>query len=293
VVTGANSGLGFAIATEFARRGGQVIMACRSGIPEAGEKVKKISGSAKVEMRKVDLSSVKSIMEFADGLEKDNISIDVWVSNAGIAPPGSRQTDSGLDEMFLVNYFSKYILINTLLQRGIIPNKTWAGNRSAGDPVSRIIFVSSDSHQNASAIDYHEFGTYFEYGVRKAMNNYSYFKLVMNTYATELSRRINPDETTDVSVNVMCPGPVNTNIIRHAPWILRSILRLIFSIFFRSPEKAALPVAYLAASPEVEGKTNYYLHMFNPKNMDAKVYDPGEGTRLWNESKQLMEKVLR
>ena len=40
LITGANSGLGFALAVAFARKGAQVIMAGRSRIPEAGETVK-------------------------------------------------------------------------------------------------------------------------------------------------------------------------------------------------------------------------------------------------------------
>ncbi len=51
LITGANSGLGFAIAVQAAKRGAKVIMACRSQIPEAGEKVKKLSGSDNVEIR--------------------------------------------------------------------------------------------------------------------------------------------------------------------------------------------------------------------------------------------------
>ena len=34
LITGANSGLGFALAVELAKRGGRIIMACRSGIPK-------------------------------------------------------------------------------------------------------------------------------------------------------------------------------------------------------------------------------------------------------------------
>ena len=42
LVTGANSGLGFGIAVDMAKRGAHVLMACRRQIPEAGEKVEMI-----------------------------------------------------------------------------------------------------------------------------------------------------------------------------------------------------------------------------------------------------------
>ncbi len=155
----------------------------------------------------------------------------------------------------------------------------------------RIIFISSDSHQTASAIDYDEFGTYYPYGVKKAINNYSYFKLLLNTIATEFSRKLKSGDKIDVSVNVICPGPVNTDIIREAPLLLRLILRLIFSIFFQPPAKAAKPVAYLSISDDFADKTNLYLHMFNMKKMDQKVYDQQEGKRLWKESEKVWKKI--
>jgi NAD(P)-dependent dehydrogenase (short-subunit alcohol dehydrogenase family) len=80
----------------------------------------------------------------------------------------------------------------------------------------RLIFISSDSHQGASSIDYNEFGRYFQYGVSKAISNYSYFKLVLNTYATELSRRINKDKLR-LSINVICPGPIKTEMLASRP----------------------------------------------------------------------------
>ncbi|MDF1570892.1 MAG: SDR family NAD(P)-dependent oxidoreductase [Bacteroidales bacterium] len=290
IVTGANSGLGFAISVELAKRGGNVIMACRSQIPEAGEKVKKASGSEHVRMLRLDLSDLASVHAFRATLEKEKVRCDLMILNAGVATPKARKTGSGLDEIFQVNYLANFILLHLMLQNGTLPGRTCNGKRRPGDPVPRVVFISSDSHQGSSSIDYDEFGKFFEYGIKKGMNNYSYYKLVLNTMAVEFSRRINKTET-DVSMNVICPGPVNTNIIRNAPWLVRIILRGIFSITFQSPEKAAKAVIYMAISPDFEGKTGEYLHMFNPKKMDPKVYDAEEGKKLWEHSADVWKRV--
>jgi NAD(P)-dependent dehydrogenase (short-subunit alcohol dehydrogenase family) len=283
LITGASSGLGYALTVEFARRGGRVIMACRSRIPEAGEEVKKLTGNPEVEMRYVDLARISTIHELVHSLKEDGITLDICVFNAGVALPGSRKTESGQDEMFLVNYLANVILVSGLLHEKVVrPSKDL--------PRPRFIFISSDSHQGSSAIDYDEFGRYFKYGVSKGISNYSYFKLVLNTYATELSRRMNADSNV-LDVNVICPGPVHSNIVKEAPWLLRHILKGIFRLVFRSPATAALPVVYMALSPDYSGRTNEYLHMFNPKKMDPKVYDPQEGIKLWDKSVELIREI--
>jgi NAD(P)-dependent dehydrogenase (short-subunit alcohol dehydrogenase family) len=283
LITGANSGLGFALAVEFAKRGARVIMAGRSKIPEAGNRVKKLSGSDRVEMHYMDLSKIETIHLFVQSLKDKGIQVDICILNAATALPGSRKTASGQDEMFLVNYLSNVILTQALLSTSVIRlNET--------SPVSKMIFISSDSHQGATYIDYDEFGRYFTYGVSKGISNYSYFKLVLNTYATELSRRINKDGLR-LSINVICPGPVASNIVKEAPWLLRMTLKGIFWIVFKSPAKAARPVVYMALSPDYEGTTNEYLHMFNPKKMDPKVYEVGEGEKLWTQSMDLLKSI--
>ena len=60
LVTGANRGLGKAVASQLAQRGARVIMACRSGIPEAGDEVARESGSSAIEMLPVDLGDLHS-----------------------------------------------------------------------------------------------------------------------------------------------------------------------------------------------------------------------------------------
>jgi NAD(P)-dependent dehydrogenase (short-subunit alcohol dehydrogenase family) len=267
LITGANSGLGFALAVDLARRGGHVIMACRRQIPEAGEKVKVLSGSDKVEMMYLDLSKVDTIHNFCDTLKAENRQIDICILNAGVA------------------------LTGRMLKDGTIPNDIMANNKGASE--ARILFISSDSHQGSSYVDYDEFGKYLEYGVSRGMEYYSYYKLVANTYFTELSRRMNANNGIDVGIHVICPGPVNTNIVKEAPWLLRKILRGIFFIIFKSPESAAKAVVYMAISEDYTGLTNEYLHMFNKKKMDPKVYESNEGAKLWRETHKLWKQVDR
>jgi hypothetical protein len=84
---------------------------------------------------------------------------------------------------------------------------------------------------------------------------------------------------------------VNTNIVKEAPWLLRKILRGIFFIIFKSPESAAKAVVYMSISGDYAGITNEYLHMFNKKKMDSKVYEEDEGVKLWKETHKLWKQI--
>ena len=284
VITGASSGLGFATAVEMAKRGAEVVMAVRSGIPSKGEKVKQLSGSDKVSMLYVELSDIESIYKFADQLKEKYNKIDILICNAAVVPKKSRKTPQGLDQMFMVNYFTKFLLVNRLLELEIF-------NRLSGQ-VPRIIFVSSESHRNPRTFDLEGFGEYREFKIGKVMELYGHYKLLMTTFANELSRRLNPGNVTDYSVFALCPGPVNSNIAREAPKVFQPLLKLTFSIFFRSPKRACEPVIYLAASGDVEGKTIDYLFLMSRKEMDQKATDPANGEKLWEVSEKLRGKML-
>jgi hypothetical protein len=45
----------------------------------------------------------------------------------------------------------------------------------------------------------------------------------------------------------------------------------------------------MALSEDYDGKTNEYLHMFNPKRMDPKVYEAAEGAKLWTATMNLLQ----
>lgn len=281
LITGASSGLGFETAVQLARRGAKVFMACRSGIPEKGERAKKLSGSSAIDMLPVNLSDMESINKLVEELITSSVKLDILICNAAVVPLHSRKTPQGLEEMFMVNYLAKYLLVRLLIENKLfrIENKN----------IPRIIFVSSESHRNPKAFNWENFGKYKEYSMGKTVELYGYYKLLMTTFANELSRRLNCKERTKYSVFALCPGPVNSNIAREAPAIFKPILKLVFSIFFRSPGTAVKPVIYLSCSHEVEGKPIDYLFLMSRKNMDTKATEHKNGHKLW----ELSEKLLK
>jgi NAD(P)-dependent dehydrogenase (short-subunit alcohol dehydrogenase family) len=279
MVTGASSGLGFATSLDLAKRGARVIMACRSGIPEKGEEIRHRSGSDKIEMISVDLSDIDSIKILVNELKTKDIKLNALICNAAVVPRISRKTKQGLEEMFMVNYLAKFLLIRWLLDENLIV--------PADNSLPRIIIVASESHRNPRAFNWENFGKYKDYGMNKTVELYGYYKLLLTTFVNELSRRLN-SENLKISVFSLCPGPVNSNIAREAPRLFQPLLKVIFGIFFNSPEKAAVPVVYMVASKDLEGKSLDYLFMFERKDMDEKTMDREHGERLWVLSEHLL-----
>ena len=281
LITGASSGLGFEAAVQLAGRGAHVLMACRSGIPEKGEQVRKLSGNSEVEMLQVDLSDMESIIRLVDTLKKSSHKLDILICNAAVVPLKSRRTKQGLEEMFMVNYLAKYLFVRLLLENDLF--------NVEGNNIPRIIFVASESHRNPKDFDWEGFGKYREYTMGKTVELYGYYKLLLTTFANELSRRLNSTVKTSYSVFALCPGPINSNIAREAPVIFKPLLKLVFSIFFRSPEKAVQPVIYFACSDEVRAKSIDYLFLMSRKEMDPRATDEENGEKLWRLSEELLE----
>ncbi len=280
LITGASSGLGLEAAVQLARRGAHVWMACRSGIPEKGEYVRRMSGNNKVNMLPVDLSDMTSIRQLVDELIKAGVKLDILVDNAAVVPGKSRKTKQGLEEMFMVNFLSKVLLVRLLLEYKLF-------NTDDGR-IPRIIYVSSESHRNPKAFDWEGFGKYTDYSMAKTVELYGYYKLLMTTFARELARRLNPSGDVRYSVFALCPGPVNSNIARESPAVFKPLLKLVFGLFFRSPAQAVGPVIYFACSPEIEGRTTDYLFLMSRREVDAKASDSDNGERLWTLSEDLV-----
>jgi len=280
-VDGASSGLGLAAAVQLAARGARVIMACRSGIPQKGEEVKRRTGSRNIDMVYVDYRDARSVIRLIDTVKEKFSPIDIAVVNAAMVPRQSRKTPQGLEEMFMVNYLSKFMLLNGLLEKQCF----WLDG--ATNP--RIVVVSSESHRHPQAFDWEGFGIFKDYGMQKTVEYYGYYKLLLTTYVSELSHRINANGSPPISVFSLCPGPVNSSIAREAPGIFQPLMKLIFAMFFKSPALAPEPVLYLACSKELEGKPFDYLFRMTRKEIDAKAADKENGKILWEKSEELVK----
>ncbi len=286
LVTGANSGLGKAVAVDLARRGGRVIMVCRSGIPEAGDEVKRLSGNARVEMLKADLSDLDSVSRLCDQLRNSGTVIDIAVMNAGLMPLNARRSPQGYELMFAVHFLANRLMLARWLKDGVIR----PGGKTGTTP--RVIFVSSEAHKSSTPIDFGRFAAFTPYGMKDGMKYYAYSKLHLSTFAAELSRRVNPGKSIDVAVHSLCPGPIASNIARESPGWVKPLLGPIMRWFFRTPEKAAEPVLYLACAPDMGKRSGVYLHMMREKQASGLALDADNGKRLWQMSEALLKPFL-
>ena len=283
LVTGSNSGLGKAVAIDLAKRGGRVLMACRSGHPGAGEEVKRMSGSDDVEMLKVDLADLESVHGLCDALKDRGQRLDITVLNAGLMPRSARRSPQGYELMFAVHFLANRILIDRLLTDGMIHPSTCPEERP------RIVIVASEAHRSAGPIDFENFGAFTDYGLKDGLKYYAASKLRLCTFAQELSRRLNEDGEMQVAVNSLCPGPVNSNIAREAPAFLKPLLYPVMRLLFATPEKAAKPVIYLCCAQEMGRRSGVYLHLMRERQASALAMDEAAGERLWRVSEALLQ----
>ncbi|MDX1694449.1 MAG: SDR family NAD(P)-dependent oxidoreductase [Ketobacteraceae bacterium] len=287
LVTGANSGLGRAVATQLAARGGNMILVCRPGHEEVVEEIQLATGNPDVRLMTADLADMASVASLCDRLRDQNVRLDIAVLNAGLMPLQARKSPQGYELMFAVHFLANRLLAERWWQDGVI--------QPATDPARtpRLVFVSSEAHQSSPPIDFDRFGAFTPYGLKDGMKFYGQTKLHLCTLASELSRRLNSSGRVQVAVHALCPGPIASNIARESPVYIKPILKPIMKTLFRSPEQAAEPVIYLACADEMGQRSGVYLHMMKEKLPSARALDPLNGEQLWVKSEALIAPYIR
>nr|CAD7461579.1 unnamed protein product [Timema tahoe] len=111
-------GIGKETARGLAKRGARVILACRN--LEAADKVKdeiiSSTGNSSVVVKKLDLSSLESVRQFANDVNRSEKRLDVLVHNAGYANTFSKQvTGDGLEITMATNHYGPFLLTHLLI----------------------------------------------------------------------------------------------------------------------------------------------------------------------------------
>ncbi len=266
LVTGANSGIGKAIAAGLARTGGTVVMACRDASrgEAARQDILRETGNSHVDLMIVDLASEASIRAFAAAFQQRYPRLDVLINNAGVYTSHREVTVDGLERQFEVNYLAGFLLTLLLL------------DRLKSSAPSRIVNISSSAHYGGR-IRFDDLQGERRYGGFRA---YGQSKLAQVLFTQELARRL---EHTGVTVNACHPGVIRTNLGMggNSPAV-RFAKR-----FLRSPRKGAETPIYLAASPEVQGITGKYFVRKRVRTPSREADDPDVARRLFDVSLEL------
>lgn len=75
----------------------------------------KTSSNQNVVVKKLDLSSQKSIREFAADILKNEARLDVLIHNAGTAEAKTKITEDGLELTMATNHFGPFLLTHLLI----------------------------------------------------------------------------------------------------------------------------------------------------------------------------------
>jgi retinol dehydrogenase-14 len=267
IVTGSNSGIGKATATQLAARGATVVLAVRN--PEKGKaalsEVVTKTGNTKTKVMNLDVSSKESIKKFVEEFTARHKSLNMLINNAGAEFATRKLTPEGLEATFATDYLGPFRLTNLLIPA-----------LKVGAP-SRVINVTSGL-QARGKLNLDDLQTSGKYDSMKAYANAKHM-LTMFTYY--LSRRL---AGSGVTVYAFEPGFVATNLGKNSGSSLQSMMFGMVKFMQISPEKAAESLVYLATSPELEGVTGKCFAGKQEKATDEESKSESLQERLWEVS---------
>src|SRR4051794_13583429 len=206
LITGANTGIGRVTATELAKRGARVLLACRSleKARPVAEAIRADTHNDTVEALELDLASFESVRRMAAGLLARDLPLHLLINNAGLAARGL--TADGFELVFGTNHLGHFLLTNLLLDR-----------LRASVP-ARVVTVASRAHYQPAGIDFE--------AVRRptssvtALSEYGVSKLANVLFSAELARRTAGSGITTYALH---PGVIASDIWRRIPWPIRPI----------------------------------------------------------------------
>ncbi|XP_005103743.1 retinol dehydrogenase 13 [Aplysia californica] len=244
IVTGANTGIGYHTALDLAKRNARVILACRNKekAEQARDEIIAASQNKSVVVQIVDLCLMKSVRDFVGRIVAEERRLDILVNNAGVVSAGKPRevTDEGFETLFAANYFGPFLLTNLLLD--LMKKSTPSRIVNVSSVVNKFGTIDFNNLQAEKSFQYH--ARYFD------------SKLAFVLFTRELAKRL---EGSGVTANVLHPGSVYTDLLRHLNPLIRIPILVFMRFFCRSPEEGAQTSIYLAVSEDVAEISGKYF----------------------------------
>lgn len=225
------------------------------------DEIIKATGNDKVIVMHLDVSSLKSVREFAVNFLKKESKLDVLINNAGRASvTKKRKSADGIEMTFATNHYGPFLLTHLLIDLLKKSNS------------SRIIVIASYFYKYVDVdldnLNPVETLPYYLYYSSKAAN-------VM--FAQELAKRL---KDTNVTVNCLHPGMVNTPIFRNVPFPLNLFVKKCF----KTPVEGAETTNYCAVASQLNKTTGKYFSDCKEEKLTKYITDDTRLLRLWEES---------
>lgn len=281
IVTGGASGIGVETARVFALRGAHVILAARN--MEAANAAKRLIlesiPAARVDVLKLDLSSLKSVRAFADNFLGMDLPLNVLINNAGVMFCPYQLSEDGIEMHFATNHLGHFLLTKLLLE------KMKSTAKETGIE-GRIVNLSSIAHLYT-----YKGGIWFDkindkeiYDAKKA---YGQSKLANILHANELSRRLKEDGA-NITVNSLHPGFISTNLSRHS-FIMMKVFHVFSYFLWKNVPQGAATTCYVALHPSLEGVTGKFFVDCNELKPKVSARQETLAKLLWDFSEKLVQ----
>jgi NAD(P)-dependent dehydrogenase (short-subunit alcohol dehydrogenase family) len=265
LLTGATRGIGRAAAIEFARNGVEVALVGREPerVKDVAREAQAAAGGAPVHQYVADLALMSDVRALAAEVSERHDRIDVLANNAGALFATRRETSEGIEQTFALNHLAPFLLTNLLRER-------LAGGR--------VVTTSSDAHKGG-LLDLEDLQSEKSYA---AMKVYGTSKLCNILFTRELAKR-----APELHANCFHPGVVRTGFGKNENGIWK-ILTTLGSPFFRSPQRGAKSLVWLASSPEAASLTGEYVQDEKVLAPSAQAQDEALAEGLWERSAELV-----
>jgi retinol dehydrogenase-12 len=275
LLTGASRGIGHATALALAKAGANLSLLVRDRA--AGEKVieqiRAASPNVRVDLFVADLSSQKDIRRAAAEYRQKHDRLDVLLNNAGAIYTDRETTVDGYERTFATNHLGYFLLTELLVD---------LVKKSAP---ARIVNVASEAHRG-QRLDFEDL--MFDKRPYRAFGAYGSSKLANILFTRELSKRL---DGSGVTANSLHPGVIASGFGKNNKGVFGWVMRNVAGPFLGSAESGARTSVYLAASPEVDGKTGLYFKNSREATPTAAARDAEAAARLWKVSEELVQKT--